>query len=247
MAIARGGTGLSIQTRALEYKDGDTLLEAYMAWDDSGSDPRPGVMVSHAWAGRSEFEEGKAEKLAELGYVGVAIDLYGKGVRGGTREENTALMRPLLDDRSMLQRRMKLGLEQVRKQKEVDSTRVAAMGFCFGGLCVLDLARTGADVRGVASFHGLFGKPGNTDGNKIPAKVLVMHGWDDPMAPPDQVLGLTEELSAAGADWQIHAYGGTLHAFTNPSANDPEFGTVYSAEADRRSWQSLQLFLAEIF
>jgi len=156
-------------------------------------------------------------------------------------------MKPLIEDRSMLQRRMKLGLEQVRKQREVDASRVAAMGFCFGGLCVLDLARTGADVRGVASFHGLFGKPGNTEGKKISARVLVMHGWDDPMATPDQVLGLTEELSAAGADWQVHAYGGTKHAFTNPSANDPDFGTVYSPDADRRSWQSLQLFLAEIF
>ena len=102
-------------------------------------------------------------------------------------------------------------------------------------------------MAGVAAFHGLFGKPGNTDGNTIKAKVLALHGWDDPMATPEQVLALSEELSAAGADWQIHAYGGTMHAFTNPQANDPGFGTVYSADADRRSWQSLQLFLAEIF
>ena len=238
---------MGIHTRTIEYKDGDTVLEAYMAWDDSAGDPRPGVMVSHAWAGRSDLEESKAEQLAELGYVGVAIDLYGKGVHGQSKEQNAALMKPLLEDRSMLQRRMKLGLEQVRKQREVDASRVAAMGFCFGGLCVLDLARTGADVRGVASFHGLFGKPGNTEGKKISARVLVMHGWDDPMATPDQVLGLTEELSAAGAAWQVLAYGGTKHAFTNPSANDPDFGTVYSPDADRRSWQSLQLFLAEIF
>jgi len=156
-------------------------------------------------------------------------------------------MQPLLDDRTLLQRRMTLALEVFRKQKEVDATRIAAMGFCFGGLCVLDLARTGADVAGVASFHGLFGQPGNTAGNRISAKVLVLHGWDDPMAKPDQVLGLAEELTAMGADWQIHAYGNTLHAFTNPAADDPDFGTVYDADADRRSWQSLQLFLAEIF
>ena len=126
-----------------------------MAWDDSGSDDRPAVLIAHAWAGRGEHEEHKAEQLAELGYVGFALDLYGKGVRGGTKEENAALMQPLLNDRAALQRRMQLGLDVCRKQKEVDASRVAAMGFCFGGLCVLDLARTGADVSGVASFHFL--------------------------------------------------------------------------------------------
>jgi dienelactone hydrolase len=238
---------VGIATRKIEYNDGDTTLEAYMAWDELSHDPRPGVLVSHAWGGRGEHEQGAAERLAELGYVGFALDLYGKDVRGGSKEENAALMQPLLDDRSSLQRRMQLALAQIRKQKETDSARVAAMGYCFGGLCVLDLARTGADVAGVASFHGLFGKPGNTDGNRISAKVLVMHGWDDPMATPDQVVGLADELTSMGADWQIHAYGNTMHAFTNPDANDPDFGTVYSPDADHRSWQSLQLFLAEIF
>lgn len=238
---------MSIQTRLVEYKDGDILLEAYVAWDESSHDSRPGVLISHAWSGRSEFEEGKAAQLAELGYVGFALDLYGKGVKGGDPEQNRALMQPLLDDREMLQRRMHLALDNVRKQKEVDDERVAAMGFCFGGLCVLDLARTGADIVGAASFHGLFSPPGNTGGKEIAAKVLVMHGWDDPMATPDQALELADELTAAGADWQIHAYGNTVHAFTNPAANDAEHGTVYDADADRRSWQSLQLFLAEIF
>ncbi len=238
---------MAIQTRTIEYRDKDEVLEAYMAWDDTASDRRPGVLISHAWAGRSALEENKAEKLAELGYVGFALDLYGKGVRGNNATENDALMQPLLQDRPALQRRMKLALEQIRSQKEVDATRVAAMGFCFGGLCVLDLARTGADIQGVASFHGLFKPPGNTAGNRVSAKVLVMHGWDDPMVTPDQVLSLAEEFTEMGADWQIHAYGNTLHAFTNPAANDIEHGTVYDADADRRSWQNLQLFLAEIF
>ncbi len=238
---------MEILTRQIEYKDGDILLEGYMAWDDTSSDRRPGVLISHAWAGRSEFEESKAEQLAELGYVGFALDLYGKGVRGSNPEQNRALMEPLLEDRVMLQRRMHLALENIRKQKEVDGERVAAMGFCFGGLCVLDLARTGADILGAASFHGLFNSPGNTGDNKISAKVLVMHGWDDPMATPDHVLSLADELSAMEADWQIHAYGNTLHAFTNPAADNADMGTVYNADADRRSWQSLQLFLAEIF
>ena len=238
---------MAIHTRQVEFRDGDVLLEGYMAWDDTGSDARPGVLIAHAWGGRGALEETKAAQLAELGYVGFAGDLYGKGVAGSSREENAALMQPLLDDREMLQRRMGLAIAELRKQKEVDASRVAAMGFCFGGLCVLDLARTGADISGVASFHGLFGKPGNTDGNQITAKVLVMHGWDDPMATPEQTLALAEELTTMGADWQIHAYGNTQHAFTNPAADDPEHGTVYDAAADHRSWQSLQLFLAEIF
>ena len=238
---------MAIQTRQVEYKDGDILLEAYMAWDESSSDRRPGVLISHAWAGRGELEESKAEMLAELGYVAFALDLYGKGVKGSNPEQNTALMQPLLDDRALLQQRMQLALEHIRKQKEVDVERVAALGFCFGGLCVLDLARTGADILGAASFHGLFSSPGNTGDNKISAKVLVMHGWDDPMATPDQVLSLADELSTMEADWQIHAYGNTMHAFTNPAADDRKMGTVYDADADRRSWQSLQLFLAEIF
>jgi dienelactone hydrolase len=238
---------VGIDTRSIEYRDCGEVFEAYMAWDDSSRDARPAVLISHAWTGRGEQEEHRAEQLAELGYVGFALDLYGKGKRGTSKEENAALMQPLLDDRTVLQRRMNLALDVCRKQKVVDANRVAAIGFCFGGLCVLDLARTGAEVAGVASFHGLFSPPGNTEGRRISAKVLVFHGWDDPMAKPDQVLALAEELSTVGADWQIHAYGNTVHAFTNPAADDPDFGTVYDADADRRSWQSLQLFLAEIF
>lgn len=238
---------MAIQTRTIEYKDGDHTFDAYMAWDDTCHESRPGVLISHAWGGRSDIEENKAAVLAELGYVGFAIDLYGKGIRGSNPDENTALMQPLLNDRPLLQSRMQLALSQCRKQKEVDSARVAAMGFCFGGLCVLDLARCGADVLGVASFHGLFNPPGNTSDKQITAKVLVMHGWDDKLATPDQVVSLAEELTAAGADWQIHGYGNTVHAFSNPNANDPDNGNVYSSDADRRSWQNLQLFLAELF
>ena len=164
---------MSIQTRTIEYKDGDTVLEAYLAVEDGGSDAKPGVMIAHTWRGRSEFEQGKAELLAELGYAGFAIDVYGKGVLGESKEENQALLQPLLDDREMLQRRLKLGLDALRKQKEVDAERIAAIGYCFGGLSVLDLARTGADIAGVASFHGLFKPPGNIAGGSIKAKVLV--------------------------------------------------------------------------
>lgn len=238
---------MSIQTRTIDYKDADTELQGYLAWDDALEGKRPGVMVSHAWAGRSDFENGKAEDLAKLGYFGFAIDNFGRGVLGASTEENSALIQPFLEDRVMLQKRMQNSLDVMKAMDEVDDANVAAIGFCFGGLCVLDLARSGATVNGVVSFHGLFGPPGNTVGNKANAKVLVLHGWDDPMATPDQVVSLGEELSSLDADWQIHGYGNTMHAFTNPNANDPDFGTVYHPDADRRSWNSMQGFLSEIF
>ena len=218
-----------------------------MAWDTGATGSRPGVLVAHAWRGRGEHEEAKARQLAELGYVGFALDLYGKGVRGGSVEENRRLMQPYMDDRALLQGRMALALRVAREQPEVEERRLAAIGFCFGGLCVLDLARSGAEVEGVVSFHGLFTPPGNTHGNRIRAKVLILHGWDDPMARPEALLALGNELTAMQADWQIHAYGNAMHAFTNPAANDPEFGTVYQADADRRSWESTRAFLAELF
>jgi len=232
--------------RLIEYQHDGVTLEAFMAWDDGHAGPRPGVLVSHAWGGRGDFECDKARELARLGYCGLAIDVYGKGVRGSNPEQNAKLMQPLLDDRPLLQARMAAALATLRAQAEVDARRTAALGYCFGGLCVLDLARSGADVAGVVSMHGLFHAPGNTAGTPIRAKVLALHGHDDPMVPVEAVQALQTELTAAGADWQIHVYGGTMHAFSNPAANAPDHGTVYNAAADRRSWNSTRDFLAEV-
>ncbi|QIB67252.1 dienelactone hydrolase family protein [Kineobactrum salinum] len=237
---------MAIQTRMIEYQHAGNTYEGMLAWDDSVAGPRPGIAIAHAWAGRTEFEEDKAVALAQLGYAGFALDVFGKGVRGDGKEECGALIAPLLEDRPRLQALVKLGVEVMGQQAEVDAGCTAAIGFCFGGLTVLDLARAGADVRGVVSFHGLFNPPGNTEGTTISAKVLCLHGYDDPMVPPDSVLALASELTAAGADWQLHAYGNTLHAFTNPNADDPDFGTVYQADADRRSWCALTNFLDEV-
>lgn len=231
--------------RTFEYVHEGTVLEAFVCAPADAA-RRPAVLVAHAWAGRSGFENDKARALAALGYVGIAIDMYGKGVLGGSPEENGALMTPFLDNRPLLQSRLQAALAAARLDPAVDPQRVAAIGFCFGGLCVLDLARSGADVRGVVSFHGLLGKPGNTDGRQIAGKVLVLHGHDDPMVPVSDVVALETELTAAGADWQIHTYGNTLHAFTNPQANDPEFGVRYDANADRRSWRAMTDFLEEV-
>ena len=212
---------MAIQTRRVEYTHTDTLLEACMAWDDSAAKPRPGVLVVHAFRGREPFEDGRARVLAELGYVGFALDLYGKGIRVATKEEAFDLMNPFTENRPHLQSRLLAGMEVARAQPEIDAAALAAIGYCFGGLSVLDMARIGAPLQGVCSFHGALAAPGNTAGNKIAARVLVEHGWDDPMVPPQDVLAFTEEMTAAGADWQLHGHGGTVHAFTNPESNDP--------------------------
>lgn len=238
---------MNINTRLIEYEDEDDILEGCLAWDDEVEGPRPGILVAHTWAGRGEFEDDKARDLATLGYAGFALDLYGKGLRGSGPDENTRLIRPFMDDRSMLQNRLVRTLDVLRRQETVDSDRVAAIGFCFGGLCVLDLARTGEKLAGVVSFHGLLGSPGNTAGNRIKARILALHGWDDPMATPESVVAFAAEVTAMGADWQLHAYGKTVHAFTNPKANDRERGTVYSPAADRRSWTAMRNFFSELF
>ena len=236
-----------IQERLIEYEHAGAGLEGLLAFDDTVEGTRPAVMVVHAWGGRSGFECDKARALAELGYVGFAADLYGKGVLGASVEENAGLMQPFLDDRALLQARLTAALETLKSLPEVDSNRVAAIGYCFGGLCVLDMARIGADVKGVASFHGLFGAPGNTTGARIKAKVLALHGHEDPMVPVDAVVALEQELTEAGADWQIHVYGNTFHAFTNPEANNPDLGAIYNKGAAMRSWQTLVNFLEELF
>lgn len=217
------------------------------AVDSSLPGTRPGVLIVHTIRGRSAFEEGKAIALADLGYAALAIDVYGKDELQSDDENTRAHMTALKADREELQRRLALSLQVLKMQPEVEQSQTAAVGFCFGGLCVLDMARSGEALAGVASFHGLLDAPENTAGSTIDAKVLVLHGWEDPLAKPESVLALTEEMKAANADWQLHAYGSTVHAFTNPAASDSTRGTVYDAVADRRSWIAMRNFLDELF
>ena len=237
-----------IKTQTIEYRHGDQLLEGYVAYDDSTTGPRPAILIGHDWSGRLDFPCRKAEELAAAGYVGFALDVFGKGVFGaeGDVEGNSALITPLASDRSFLRGRMRSALEAARSLEQTDPGRVAAMGYCFGGMCVLELARSGADLLGVISVHGIFA-PGEVGHEKITAKVLCLHGHDDPMVPPDQVLEFQQEMTAAGVDWQVHVYGGTMHAFTNPQADNPGFGTQYNAIADRRASQTISQFLEELF
>jgi dienelactone hydrolase len=238
---------MAIVSNTVGYLDGDVLLEAFFAFDDSLSGRRPAVLINHSWAGRDDFVAEKAKKLAALGYVGFAVDMYGKGILGLDAQENAKLMQPFMDDRQMLVKRLRAALYAVKLMPWVDDSKVAAIGFCFGGLCALDLARAGVDLKGVVSFHGLLDAPGNTQGNTIKAKVLALHGHDDPMVPVEQVFAFEQEMTQSGADWQLHAFGNTMHAFTNPVANNPDFGTVFQPDADRRSWLMMENFLTEIF
>lgn len=238
---------MAIVSNTVIYLDGDVVLEAFFAVDDALSGRRPTVLINHTWAGRDDFVAEKAKKLAALGYVGFAVDMYGKGILGSNPEQNMQLMQPFMTDRAMLQKRMQAALAAVKLMPWVDDSKIAAIGFCFGGLCSLDLARTGADIKGVVSFHGLLAAPGNTEGNAVKAKILALHGRDDPLVPLEQRLAFEQEMTEAGADWQLHTYGHTMHAFTNPLANAPESGMVYRPTADRRSWMAMQNFLAEIF
>lgn len=229
------------------YHDGKQELHGFIAYNDEIKNPRPAVIVVHDWSGRNEFACQKANLLAKMGYVGFALDMYGHGRLGATIEEKQALMEPLASNRALLRDRINAAFNALITRPEVDKNRVAVIGFCFGGLCALDLARSGADIKGAVSFHGLLGKPDNLETKKIKAKVLALHGYDDPMVSPDAVNSFCQEMTEAGGDWQIHMYGHVQHGFTNPQAHDTNLGIMYNQMAEHRSWQAMTNFLQEIF
>ena len=237
-----------MHTETIDYRAEGTLLEGLLAYDETVQGPRPAVIIAHDWTGRRELPCSKAVELAKAGFVGFALDMYGKGVFGSGEdiEANAALMNPLVENRVTLRQRILAALDVVKKLPQVDNNRIVAMGYCFGGMCVLELARAGADVRGVVSIHGIF-TASDVANEKITARVLCLHGHDDPMVPPEQVLAFETEMSEAGVDWQVHAYGGTMHAFTNPDANNTDFGAMYNETADKRSRRALHNFLDEVF
>jgi dienelactone hydrolase len=238
---------MPIQTEVVSIQHDATTLQGHLFSKKEFEGQRPAVIVCHAWAGCDDFARSAAERVVDLGYVGFAADLYGEGRVGASKEENAALMQPLLDDRGLLRKRLLSVFAAICDRKEVDAERVAVMGYCFGGLCALDLARTGCPLAATISFHGLLSSPNNLVTESIPGKVLVLHGHLDPMVSEEEIIALKSELTKAGADWQLHIYGRALHAFTNPEANDPDFGTVYDATTDRRSQESLKNVLTESF
>lgn len=236
-----------IHTQKIEYQDGAEVLEGYSAYNKNLPGKRPVVIVVHDWSGCNDFARQKAEKLAELGYLGFAIDMYGKGKVGTTIEEKSALMQPLKDNRTLLRQRILAGFEMAKTLAMADTAKIGAIGFCFGGLCALDLARSGAEVKGVVSFHGLLDAPTDLANKAIKAKILALHGHDDPLANPAAVNAFQTEMTKAQVDWQTHVYGNIQHAFTNPAAHDKVHGLVYNELAAERSWQTMKDFFKEIF
>jgi dienelactone hydrolase len=247
-AVVATAAHAGIRGEKVEYKQGETVLEGYVARDDAVQAKRPGVLVVHDWMGVSPFVVSKCEQLAKLGYVAFAADIYGKGVRPSNAQEAGQLAGKYKGDRSLLRARAAAGLDALRRNPGVDPKKVAAIGFCFGGTTVIELARSGADVAGVVSFHGGLDSPSPADGKNIKARVLALHGADDPFVPAADLAAFEDELRKAGVDWQLVKYGGAVHAFTNPAAgNDNSKGAAYNERADRRSWAAMQAFFAEIF
>ncbi|WP_224248130.1 dienelactone hydrolase family protein [Hyalangium gracile] len=240
-------TSPPLRTGFLDYPEGETVCQAYVAHAESSRSRLPCVLVAHAWDGQNESIRALTERMAHQGYLGFAIDVYGKGVRGGETDDNSRLMAPFLEDRGLLRRRLEAGLAAARRHPLVDPDRIAALGYCFGGLCVLDLARSvPPGLKGVVSVHGMLHPPRLGPQAPMAARVLILHGWEDPVAPPADVLAIARELTEAQADWQLHAYGHAMHAFTFPGANRPQAGILYNPAAARRAESSLQAFLAEV-
>lgn len=236
-----------IRTSLVEYKQGDTTLEGVAVYDDATSGKRPGVLIVHQWKGLGDYEKKRAEMLARLGYAVFAADIYGKGIRPDNPKDAAAMAGKYKSDRALLRARVNAGLETLRKQPQVDASRVAAMGYCFGGTTVLELARSGADVKGVVSFHGGLNTPLPEDAKNIKAKVLALHGADDPFVPAAEVTGFEAEMRKAKVDWQLVAYGNSVHSFTDWNAgNDNSKGSAYNENADKRSWEAMKVFFAEI-
>ncbi len=238
----------AVKTRVIEYKQGDTVLEGYLAWDDTHHAKRPGILVVHEWTGLGPYVKKRAEMLAKLGYVAFAADIYGKGIRPATPAEAARVATIYKDDRPLMRARVKAGLDTLKAQKYVDLSRLAAIGYCFGGTTVLELARDGADVIGTVSFHGGLSTPTPRDAKNIKGKVLALHGADDPFVKPDEVAAFEDEMRKGGVDWQLNSYGGAVHSFTNREAgNDNSKGAAYNEKADKRSWEAMKVFFAEIF
>jgi dienelactone hydrolase len=233
----------------VEYEQGDVKLAGFHAYDDSLEGKRPGILIIHQWTGLTDYEKLRARMLAELGYNVFAADIYGAGIRPQPPEAGTVAGK-YKADRELFRARMLAGLEVLKKDGRTDAGKVAAIGYCFGGTGVLELARAGTEISGVVSFHGglAAGQGMEAKAGKIPAKVLCLHGAIDPFVPATEVEAFQKEMTDAGADWQLAMYGGAVHAFTQKMAGDDiSKGAAYNAKADERSWEDMQQFFSEIF
>lgn len=230
-------------TKEITYQDNTTNCVGYLAYDDSTKAKRPAVLIAPAFEGRSELYCQQAETLAKAGYVAMVADMYGDAKVAKSIDEARGLINPFFADRAMLQTRINAAFNTLKTIETVDTNNMNAIGFCFGGMCVLDLARSGANVKRVVGFHSVFAAPEGLPNKPIQAKILLLHGYDDPMAAPDQLKPFAKEM--AGVDWQCLFYGNIMHAFTDPAATEVEIGRQYDAKTNERAWQQMQHFLNE--
>jgi dienelactone hydrolase len=237
-----------MKMEAIEYKDGSLTLRGYLAYDDQRAGKRPGVLVMPEAFGLGANAKARAEQLAKLGYVALAGDPYGNGEELGDLQEAIKRATAIFTEPGTARRRMRVGLDALASLPQTDSTRLAAIGYCMGGALSLEAARDGAPLKGVVSFHGALQTGTPAQAGKVKAKILVITGADDPFVPVAQVNAFAEEMTKAGADWQIISYGGVKHSFTNPDAarvGNP--GIEYDQKADERSWKAMRTFFEEIF
>jgi dienelactone hydrolase len=246
-AVCATSVEAKILTQTIEYKQGDTPLEGFLAYDDSISGKRPGVLVVHQWLGLTAYEKHRAEQLAALGYVAFCADIYGKDNRPKDVSEAGPLAGKFKSDRQLLRARVDAALNELKKNELVDPNRIAAIGYCFGGTTVIELALNGADLNGVVSFHGGLDAPNPADAKNIKCKVLALAGADDPFQKPDDLTAFENEMRDNKVDWQIVFYGGAVHSFTQPDPGFSNPGAKYNEKADQRSWQAMKDFFAEIF
>ena len=234
-----------MKTYNLEYTVGDKRHIGFVAEPENVTKNTPVILIVHMWSGRVPFVDEKAKDMASKGYIGFAIDMYGEGQIGQNVEENQALMQPFIENRAVMQNNIQAAMTAIQSIPNANFEKVVAMGYCFGGLCVQDLARVNKNVRGIISVHGLMLKAENIPQGIFQSRVLLLHGADDPMVSDADWKNLKQELDKAGCDWQKHDFGRVMHAFTNPEANDKEMGTVYNALADARSVLLIDNFIQE--
>jgi len=237
-----------VKTRELEYRQGETVLQGFIAWDDAARGKRPGVLVVHEWWGHNEHARNQARRLAEAGYVGLALDMFGKGKVATHPQDAQAFVNEVTKDPAVLAARFNAALEQLKRDPHVDTTRIAAIGYCFGGAVVLDLARAGAPLGAVVTFHGALATKTPAQSGKVKARVLVLTGGADPFVPPEQVEAFKREMQAAGGRFEVISYPGAKHGFTNPDA--AKYGMpqlAYDADADRQSWTAMLKLFKEVF
>jgi dienelactone hydrolase len=237
-----------IETKVVTYSVDGEVMEGYLAYDKQIEGKRPGILVVHEWCGINDYIRKRTEQLAVLGYVAFAADIYGKGKRAKSADEAKKYASVYQKNRQLLRSRAKAGLEVLKKMDLTDTSRLAAIGYCFGGMTVLELARSGADVKGIVSFHGTLDTPDMSDARHIKGSVLILQGADDPFVPMAQRTAFQNEMEKGNVDWQMITYGHAVHSFTNPaSGNDPSKGIAYNRNADRRSWNAMKNLFAEIF